>query len=96
MADFNHVQSIQTVIPVGLNSSKVSVQLRIAGCFFTNIKSLRKGFSKRTCLLGSSDPLIITCPTLIVAENLSDLIDGYCRFVNNSLESIWTRKGEFC
>jgi len=31
MADFRHLQSIQTVMPVGGNSSKVSVQLKVAG-----------------------------------------------------------------
>jgi hypothetical protein len=40
------------------------------------------------------DRQVITCPTLTVAENLSDLIDGYCRLVNNSNTSIWTRKGK--
>ena len=78
MADFSHVQSIQTVLPagngvgVGPHNRKAAVHIRVAG---------------------STDLLVITCPTLLVAENLSDLIDGYCRLVNNSNTSIWTRKG---
>ena len=42
---------------------------------------------------GSSELLTITCPSLAVAENMADLVDGYCRLVNNSNTSIWNRKG---
>ena len=42
---------------------------------------------------GSSELLTITCPGLAVAENMADLVDGYCRLVNNSNTSIWNRKG---
>ena len=44
-------------------------------------------------IAGSSELLTITCPTLTVAENMADLVDGYCRLVNNSNTSIWNRKG---
>ena len=73
MSDFSHVQSIQTVIGGGEDSSKVSLQIRVAG---------------------SAELLAITCPSLHVAENMADLIDGYCRLVNQSTNSIWNRKGE--
>ena len=44
---------------------------------------------------GSAELLTVTCPSLREAENIADLVDGYCRLVNNSPTSIWTRKGEF-
>ena len=85
MADFSHIQSIQTVLvppqtnscePVSgfasSNQSKASLQLRVAG---------------------SSELLTITCPSLDVAESMADLIDGYCRLVNRATTSIWHRKG---
>ncbi|XP_059088260.1 focal adhesion kinase 1-like isoform X3 [Tigriopus californicus] len=67
MADFNHIQSIQTL----LNDGKANLQFRVAG---------------------SNDLLTFTCPTLADAENMADLVDGYCRLVNDSKTSIWNRK----
>ena len=43
---------------------------------------------------GSSELLTVTCPSLSEAENIADLIDGYCRLVNNSPTSIWMRRGK--
>ena len=88
MADFSHIQSIQTVLVpqqsnacdavsgsnfLTPNASKASLQLRVAG---------------------SSELLTITCSCLDVAESMADLIDGYCRLVNQSSTSIWHRKGK--
>ena len=70
MADFSHIQGVQTVVK---ESGKTMQQLRVAG----------------------SAKLSITCPGLSVAENMADLVDGYCRLVNNSNTSIWNRKGRF-
>ena len=42
---------------------------------------------------GSAELLTVTCPSLTVAENMADLVDGYCRMVNNATNSIWNRKG---
>ena len=75
MADFSHIQSLQTVVGDGVRdqtSGKAMLQLRVAG---------------------SSELLTITCPSLMVAENMADLVDGYCRLINNSTNSIWNRKG---
>ena len=69
MADFSHIQGVQTVVGEG---GKAMLQLRVAG---------------------SAELLTITCPGLSVAENMADLVDGYCRLVNNSNTSIWNRKG---
>ena len=42
---------------------------------------------------GSAELLTVTCPSLTVAENMADLVDGYCRMVNSATNSIWNRKG---
>nr|CAB3265270.1 focal adhesion kinase 1 [Phallusia mammillata] len=45
---------------------------------------------KGTLLLkiqGANEPLTITAPSLAVAENIADLIDGYCRIVKNTDQS---------
>ena len=70
MADFSHIQGLQTVVGEGVG--KAVLQLRVAG---------------------SAELLTIPCPSLSVAENMADLVDGYCRLVNNSTTSIWNRKG---
>ena len=43
---------------------------------------------------GSSEFLTVTCPSLTVAANMADLVDGYCRMVNSATNSIWNRKGD--
>ena len=53
---------------------------------FTGLLQLR--------VAGSAELLTVTCPSLREAENIADLVDGYCRLVNNSPTSIWTRKGD--
>ncbi|CAH1775354.1 unnamed protein product [Owenia fusiformis] len=72
MADFQHVQSIQTV--ASDNDLKGVLQLKIAGAV---------------------EPLTITCPSLAVAEDIADLIDGYLRLHNvNDKKSSWYRQGD--
>lgn len=41
-------------------------------------------------------PLTVTAPSLTIAENMADLIDGYCRLVNGASQSFIIRpqKGE--
>lgn len=49
-----------------------------------------------TVFLCISQPLTVTTTTLNTAENMADLIDGYCRLVNGSSSSFIVRvqKGE--
>lgn len=44
---------------------------------------------------GAQETLIITCPTIEVAESLADLVDGYCRLTSGSTTSLWNRKGKY-
>ncbi len=85
MADFSHIQSIQTVLQTPSSPSSSSQQTE-------------SDPSSKACLqlkvAGSSELLTVTCPSLAMAENMADLIDGYCRVVNDSANSLWTRRGE--
>lgn len=42
---------------------------------------------------GTAEALTVTCPSIAAAESLADLIDGYCRLVNNTRTSLWNTKG---
>lgn len=44
-------------------------------------------------MAGTAEALTVTCPSIIAAESLADLIDGYCRLVNNTRTSLWNTKG---
>lgn len=74
IADFQDVQSIQTLSP-NSDDSKGVLQLKIAG---------------------ATEPLSLSCVSLAVAEDMADLIDGYCRLVNNRQETLWRRKTDSC
>ncbi|XP_025110216.1 focal adhesion kinase 1-like isoform X6 [Pomacea canaliculata] len=43
-------------------------------------------------IAGAAEPLTITCSCLDIAEDMADLIDGYCRFVHDVQKTLWTRK----
>uniref|UniRef100_A0A2K5K7P7 Focal adhesion kinase 1 n=1 Tax=Colobus angolensis palliatus TaxID=336983 RepID=A0A2K5K7P7_COLAP len=49
-------------------------------------------------IAGAPEPLTVTAPSLTIAENMADLIDGYCRLVNGASQSFIIRpqKGEVC
>ena len=82
MADFTHIQSIHTSNSTDTASSSSSAA----------------STDSKACLqlrvAGQSELLSVSCPSNVVAENMADLIDGYCRLVNNSNTSIWNRKGK--
>uniref|UniRef100_A0A3B3Q390 Focal adhesion kinase 1 n=1 Tax=Paramormyrops kingsleyae TaxID=1676925 RepID=A0A3B3Q390_9TELE len=50
----------------------------------------RKGMLQLN-VAGASEPLTVTTPSLNTAENMADLIDGYCRLVNGSSQSFIAR-----
>ena len=77
MTEFSHIQSIQT-----LECLDKSPKGQHAGRGMLQLR-----------VAGSSELLTVTCPNLREAENIADLIDGYCRLVNHSPTSIWNRKG---
>ena len=46
-------------------------------------------------ITGAAEPLTITCPSLSTAEDMADLIDGYCALVTSTSNTRWNRKGLF-
>ncbi|BFZ17133.1 hypothetical protein BsWGS_20172 [Bradybaena similaris] len=45
-------------------------------------------------IVDASEPLIITCKSLDEAEDMADLIDGYCRLVHDMQGSLWSRRDD--
>lgn len=45
-------------------------------------------------IAGAVEPLTIVCSLLDTAEDVADLIDGYCRLVHDMAKTLWTRKDE--
>ena len=45
-------------------------------------------------IAGATEPLTVTCASLDTAEDMADLIDGYCRLVHDMAKTLWSRKGE--
>lgn len=43
---------------------------------------------------GASEPLIVTCRSRHEADDVANLIDGYCRLANNDDKSYWMHKGQ--
>uniref|UniRef100_W5MLW0 non-specific protein-tyrosine kinase n=1 Tax=Lepisosteus oculatus TaxID=7918 RepID=W5MLW0_LEPOC len=50
----------------------------------------RKGMLQLN-VAGAPEPLTVTTPSLTIAENMADLIDGYCRLVNGASQSFIIR-----
>ncbi|XP_054984282.1 focal adhesion kinase 1 isoform X16 [Sorex araneus] len=42
-------------------------------------------------IAGAPEPLTVTAPSLTIAENMADLIDGYCRLVSGASQSFIVR-----
>ncbi|XP_031546280.1 focal adhesion kinase 1 isoform X7 [Vicugna pacos] len=42
-------------------------------------------------IAGAPEPLTVTAPSLTIAENMADLIDGYCRLVSGAAQSFIVR-----
>ncbi|XP_049629818.1 focal adhesion kinase 1 isoform X3 [Suncus etruscus] len=42
-------------------------------------------------IAGAPEPLTVTAPSLTIAENMADLIDGYCRLVSGTAQSFIIR-----
>ncbi|XP_029769825.1 focal adhesion kinase 1 isoform X5 [Terrapene carolina triunguis] len=42
-------------------------------------------------IAGAPEPLTVTAPSLTIAENMADLVDGYCRLVNGATQSFIIR-----
>ncbi|XP_035386345.1 focal adhesion kinase 1 isoform X11 [Electrophorus electricus] len=63
---------------------------------FTHVQSIQFEEQEKKGILqldvaGAAEPLTVTTPTPSVAENMADLIDGYCRLVNGTSLSFIVR-----
>ncbi|XP_074643647.1 focal adhesion kinase 1-like [Tubulanus polymorphus] len=45
-------------------------------------------------IAGIAEPLSIACSTLQMAEDIANLVDGYCHFFHNEKTCLWKRKGD--
>lgn len=59
---------------------------KVATCNCNDVKSLLK-----IRVTGNVEDLTISCNGLKTADNIADLVDGYCRIVNNTEASLWDR-----
>ncbi|MCL4120324.1 UNVERIFIED_CONTAM: hypothetical protein GTU68_037752, partial [Idotea baltica] len=66
-------------------------QVQSVDTLLTDCENHRKALVQLK-IAGTAEPLSITCPSISIAESLADLIDGYCRLVNNSKTSLWNTK----
>lgn len=65
---------------------------------FNQVQSIQTSVSENKGLLqikvaGATEPLTITCSSVDEAEDMADLIDGYCRLVHDISTSVWSKKG---
>uniref|UniRef100_U3FZE0 Focal adhesion kinase 1 n=1 Tax=Micrurus fulvius TaxID=8637 RepID=U3FZE0_MICFL len=58
--------------------------------YSTNEDKDRKGMLQMK-IAGAPEPLTVTAPSLTIAENMADLIDGYCRLVTGATQSFIIR-----
>lgn len=66
---------------------------------FSQVQSIQTSASDNKGFLqikvaGATEPLTITCASVDDAEDMADLIDGYCRLVHDISTSVWSRKDE--
>ncbi|KAK1331863.1 hypothetical protein QTO34_007539 [Cnephaeus nilssonii] len=93
LADFNQVQTIQYSNSED-KDRKGMLQLKIAGAPRYGSLTAVAGRRKRRGILEAMvlfRPLTVTAPSLTIAENMADLIDGYCRLVNGASQSFIIR-----
>lgn len=71
----------------GSSANKTSEKGDTSQCTCSEIKTLLKIKVKGMI----NDDLAITCKGVKAAESIADLVDGYCRIVNNSNLTFWER-----
>ena len=86
MADFSHVSQVETLLAPTPSTTETEnphhQPQRNSNKAVIQIK-----------VAGASEPLLITCASIDMAENIADLIDRYCRLVNGTQLSLWNKRG---
>lgn len=71
-----------------LNTTDIEIETSedriINSCYCNDIKTLLK-----IKVIGNLDDLTITCNGARTADSIADLVDGYCRMMNNTETSYW-------
>lgn len=86
VADFSHVSQVETLMSADCESHNVQ---RIGGGVNNNKAVVQ------IKVAGSLEPLLITCSSIEMAENIADLVDRYCRLINGTNLSLWNKRGNF-
>jgi focal adhesion kinase 1 len=86
VADFSHVSQVETLLAP--TSSTMETE---------NLHHQPHRHSNKAVIqikvAGASEPLLITCASIDMAESIADLIDRYCRLVNGTHLSLWNKRG---
>lgn len=104
VTDFKNIEKITTSIlqitTIDQNQYKTNKDdvTRISSCFnkISDDSSMQCSCNEIKTLLkikvvGNLDDLTISCSGVNTADNIADLVDGYCRLVNNTEISYWDR-----
>lgn len=91
VADFQNIERITTStlqIQTDIDCNKLqALEDPVAdSCSCNEMKTLLK-----LKVVGNTDDLTITCNGSKTANSIADLVDGYCRIVNNTEISYWDR-----
>ncbi len=82
VADFSHVSQVETLLAPTPSTTETDNSQRHSNKAVIQIK-----------VAGASEPLLITCASIDMAESIADLIDRYCRLVNGTHLSLWNKRG---
>lgn len=75
-----------TNINNGKMTNNLSTEQKSITCNCNDVKTILK-----IRVTGNVEDLTISCNELKTAENIADLVHGYCRIVNNTEISLWDR-----
>lgn len=85
MACFQQVESFQTLFKEDLKTETASSADLVHRKCVLQIK-----------IFGADELLSIVCPSMIVIENIAQLIDGYCKLQLKKVDSLWINKCKHC
>lgn len=86
MACFSQIEHFQTL----LKDPEDLKNLEISPNFVHNTKCILQ-----IKIFGADELLSIICPSVIVTENIAQLIDGYCKLQLKKVDSLWINKCRF-
>lgn len=83
MACFQQVESFQTLFKEDLKSASETA---------SSADLVHRKCVLQIKIFGADELLSIVCPSLIVIENIAQLIDGYCKLQLKKVDSLWINK----